>query len=381
MLLVVVVSTSGTATALTGGSSTSRFSYLAEETTTSATGSASQTTAPSATTPDVSDLEAHIGQIGLVPPTADQVGLNPGWSIEQMSVRVWPEYDRRAVLVILNLSLPTDAQLPATLRLPIPAGAEIVGIGEITPSGQFQYNYANSYPDVEPGSTWDVASIEVRDYKQLQVDYYYDPGFYAAAGMRSFPLLVQVPMDVGALVLHVQQPATATDFQVEPALQEMGVATDGFNYAVSSYTGVMAGSTFAHIISYNNTNGLLSIEAEAGESDSGQLNTTTVLLAAILVVVVLIGAVVAYRMYSTSRGRKRKKGRPQERRNRGTESTPQGKKQQPPTPRGSKKDLSKAAKSDSGAERADGAAKYCIECGEELPRKSRFCPNCGEARS
>ena len=97
----------GTTAALKGGSSSS-LSYLAEETTTSATAGTSQTTVSSAAAPDASDSEAHGGQTGLELPSADQVALNPGWGIEQMSVRVWPEYDRRAVLVILNLSLPTE---------------------------------------------------------------------------------------------------------------------------------------------------------------------------------------------------------------------------------------------------------------------------------
>ena len=54
-----------------------------------------------------------------------------------MSVRIWPEYDVRAVLVLMNFSLPADVTLPATFKFAVPAGAQIAGIGEIDPTGQF----------------------------------------------------------------------------------------------------------------------------------------------------------------------------------------------------------------------------------------------------
>ncbi len=97
-------------------------------------------------------------------------------------------------------------------------------IGEIDPNGGFTYNYANSYPSVEPGDEWDIATIDVTSYRQLQIDYYYDPGLPQEAGQRSFPLLVQMPVDAGTVLLHVQQPARATDFEIQPALQGSGQA-------------------------------------------------------------------------------------------------------------------------------------------------------------
>src|SRR3990172_823921 len=171
-------------------------SLVAQETSTSSTTATSQT--------------------AIVPPPASQLPLNPGWRTEQMEVRVLPEYDQKAVLVIVGFSLPADVTLPATLKFPIPTGATIAGVGEVDPNGNFKYNYADSYPPVETGSEWDIASIEVKNYRQLQIDYYYDPGLPQGAGQRSFPLLAQMPVDVGTLVMHVQQPARATDFAVQP---------------------------------------------------------------------------------------------------------------------------------------------------------------------
>ena len=41
--------------------------------------------------------------------------------IEQLEVALWPEYDRRAVLVIYRVQLAADTPLPTNIRLPMPA--------------------------------------------------------------------------------------------------------------------------------------------------------------------------------------------------------------------------------------------------------------------
>ena len=330
-----------------------------------------------------------------------------------MEVRVLPEYDQHAVLVIVGFSLPADTPLPATLKLPIPAGATIAGIGEIDPNGAFKYNYANSYPAVEAGSEWDIATIEVQDYRQVQIDYYYDPGLPQEAGQRSFPLLVQMPEDVDTLVLHVQQPAGATDFGIQPAVQASGQADDGYTYSVATYSDVKAGSTLGYVISYYKPDGTLSIES--GQSGATQFSTTTVLLAAILAIVVIVGGFVVYRMYSSSRNVNRRGGRPGAKRNAAQTPPPIGTKRQRQADNASKNaarkaEASKSAtkrgespkgakaeekatgepaatqdtaeqQSDAATEQADEDVEYCTACGEELTKKSRFCPNCGEAQS
>jgi len=372
------------------------------------------TTATSQTAPSTATTSATPGQgvqpgpTGLVPPVAGQIPLNPGWKTDQMDIRVMPEYDQKAVLVIVGFSLPADVPLPATLKFAIPAGAKIAGIGEVDPNGNFTYNYTTSYPPVEPGAEWDIATIEVKNYRKLQIDYYYDPGLPEGAGQRSFPLLAQMPMDAGTLLLHVQQPARATDFKIEPALQGSGQAGDGFTYSVGAYPDVKAGSTLGHVVSYYKPDGGLSIDSEDQPSGSTKVSTNTVLLAAILIIVVGIGAVVVYRLYfSSSRKAAQNKGRPRAQRSRAAAPPPAAAKrqkgQQPgakaskaaaPKPAASKAATPKAAlaakdaaatdaptTTDPATKPGDEVAEYCVACGEELTTESPFCPNCGEARS
>ena len=366
----------------------------AETPSTTATG---QTGIWPTTTTAASGQGVQPGQTAIVPPPAVQVPLNPGWKTEQMDVRVMPEYDQKAVLVIVGFSLPANVPLPATLKFAIPAGAQIAGIGEVDPNGNFTYNYTTSYPPVEPGAEWDVATIEVKNYRQLQIDYYYDPGLPEGAGQRSFPLLAQMPMDAGTLLLHVQQPARATDFKVEPALQGSGQADDGFTYSVGAYPEAKAGSTLGHLVSYYKPDGGLS--TDSGESSPTQINTNTVLLAAILIIVVGIGAFVVYRLYFSSRRAGQKKGRPRAQRSAAATPPPAATKRQQPGAKAPKAATPKAATpkaaaatkdaaatdpattTDPATEPGDEAVEYCVACGEELTTKSPFCPNCGEARS
>jgi hypothetical protein len=285
-----------------------------------------------------------------------------------MVVRVWPEYDNKSVLVIMSFSLPAQVQLPATLRFAVPKGATIAGIGEVDPNGDFKYNYGSSYPPIESGPEWDIATIQVKQFRSLQIDYYYDPGLPAGAGVRSFPLLLQVPLDAGALELQVQEPARATDFKVQPFIQPSGKARDGFVYAGQTFPEVKAGSTLGYLVSYSKADGDPSINPT--ESASGQVNVNSVLLAAIVIIVVLVGGLVAYRLYrnagraTPTTGQARQRTRPN-----------------PATPPAAVK--GKRAVTNAGVVAADpnGAVRrYCFACGDGLVKKARFCQSCGEAQ-
>jgi N-acetylneuraminic acid mutarotase len=214
---------------------------------------------PPSTSTGVSGQRAPAGQVAVIARPDGQPPLNGGWKTDRIDIRVMPEYDEKAVLVIVRFSLPASVSLPATLEFPVPAGAQITGIGEVDPNGDFKYNYPDSLPPIKHGSYWDVATIVVKDYRDLQVDYYYDPGLPQGAGQRSFPLLAQMPMDSDELVLHVQEPIRAVDFQVEPGMLNSGEADDGFTYFAASCSDVKAGATLGHVVSYYKPDGLPSI--------------------------------------------------------------------------------------------------------------------------
>ena len=335
------------------------------------TGGTSATTAGSATTSST----AAAGAAGIIPPILGRAPLNPGWKTAQMVVQVWPEYDQNAVLVIMTFDLSAEVALPATFKFAVPKGAQISGIGEVDPNGNFTFNYANSYPPVDSsGIDWDIATIQVQKYRSLQIDYYYDPGLPAGAGLRSFPLLLQVPLDTAALNLHVQEPTRATDFNVQPAMQGTGAAEDGFTYAVASFPDVKAGSTFGYLVSYNKPDATPSATQTAPAGTTGTLNTTTVLIAAIAVIVVILGGVIIYLLL-----RKGGKGTPAKKP--AQQNRPRQKPRTDRSAADSAKSAPKGGAEDEGGRTAGQAPSgYCPACGEELIKNARFCPNCGEAQ-
>ena len=402
MVLVLLLTTAAwaaeTATSLQAASTTST-----DASATTTAGATTITTAAGAATPATTGpgsattaAGAAAGTAGLIPPILGRAPLNPAsWKTAQMVVQVWPEYDKNAVLVIMNLDLPAEVALPATFKFAVPKDAEIAGIGEIDPSGNFTFNYANSYPPVDTsGPDWDIATIQVQKYRSLQIDYYYDPGLPAGAGLRSFPLLLQVPMDTAALSLHVQEPTRATDFNVQPALQGSGAAEDGFTYAVASFSDVKAGSTFGYLVSYNKPDATPS--ATPGTTSSSKLSTTTVLIVVIAVIVVIFGGVIIYLLYRKggkgargASGQKSAKARQNQARQKarnGRQAAESasvnvaagGKTKKPPAQAKSAPNGGTAG----GDDQTTGSAPsgYCAACGEELIKNARFCPNCGEAQ-
>jgi hypothetical protein len=388
-----------------GAPASTTSSSVALDATTSSTTATNQSTTSSVTAAAGPGQGTQAGLTDVIPPASTFFPLNAGWKTDQMVVQVWPEYDRNAVLVLMSFSLPADVPLPATFKFAIPRGALIAGIGEVDPSGQYKYNYGTSYPPVTPGTDWDVVTIQVQDYRSLQIDYYYDPGLPTGAGDRSFPVLFQVPVDVTTLLLHIQQPARATNFKVQPAPQGLGASNDGFTYAVSTFSDVKAGSTLGELVSYSKPDGGLS--TDSSQATAPRVNTTTVLLAAILIIVVCAVGVIAYRLYRSSRAGA--KGRPRTRRGpaaRPTRSSgPRPEKSSPTksargstarpekgpaakpsrssevTPRATDTQSAAATDGDETFDEGDAVTGLCVACGEELPKKARFCPNCGEAQA
>ena len=238
--------------------------------------------------------QAPAATSGLLPPVIGLTPLNPAWKVNQMVVQVWPEYDQEAVLVIMNFDLPAEVPLPATLKFAIPSGASIAGIGEVDSSGNFTFNYANSYPPVEPGTDWDIATIQVQKYRTLQIDYYYDPGLPTGAGPRSFPVLLQLPLDATSLNLHVQQPSRATDFKIQPDMQATG-AGPGWLHVRDSDVLRRDGRHHAGVCRLLQQARWRPIHDQPVRFRAAEHEQSV--LAAILVIVVCVGGLVVYRLY------------------------------------------------------------------------------------
>jgi hypothetical protein len=84
-----------------------------------------------------------------------------------MSVDIWPEYDRPAVLMIYRLTLAPETNLPAILSLRIPLGAEINAVAVADATG----NLINVPYDKTTQGQWVALNITLTSL-QVQVEYY-----------------------------------------------------------------------------------------------------------------------------------------------------------------------------------------------------------------
>ena len=84
-----------------------------------------------------------------------------------VSVDIWPEYDRPAVLTIYHITLAPDVSLPASLSLRIPSSAEINAVAVVDATGNL---VIAPYDSTIQGS-WSVLSITTTS-PQVQVEYY-----------------------------------------------------------------------------------------------------------------------------------------------------------------------------------------------------------------
>jgi hypothetical protein len=84
-----------------------------------------------------------------------------------VSVDIWPEYDRAAVLTIDHITLAPDTVLPARFTLRLPLGAEINAVAIANTTG----NLINAPYDSTNQSAWSVLTITTTSL-QVQVEYY-----------------------------------------------------------------------------------------------------------------------------------------------------------------------------------------------------------------
>lgn len=176
-------------------------------------------------------------------------------ALNALLVELWPDYDRRSVLVLYTLTLPLEQPLPATLVLPLPPDATLNAVARFTPDGN------NLIDDViysidEAAGTLTITTSALR----LRVEYYQP---YTAEGLtRRFRWQWQSPIDVAQLNVSVQQPAAATTLSLNPPAANIAQSNDGLQYHNSANSTAPANQPIALDVQYT----LAADQLTAGDS-------------------------------------------------------------------------------------------------------------------
>lgn len=277
---------------------------------------------------------------------------NQATAVQTMAVDIWPDYDRRAALVLLTGTLPAETPLPTDVTLTLPDEAELHVVARITPEG-------NMVDDLDPALVNGQLTFTTPD-SRFRVEYYLP---YTTSGdQRVFTYTWQAPLPVEQLEVSVQQPAVATSLTTEPPAPSVGPGENGLTYHILPVTSVAAGQAYTVDVSYNMAVDELTVERQADPATGSVTQPTVVdeggvtidwplLLAG--VGILLIVAAITWQVAS----------------NRKSQRTPTR-----PKP---KRAVKKAAKGK--PPQTATKARFCHECGQALQVGDKFCRHCGTA--
>jgi hypothetical protein len=276
-----------------------------------------------------------------------------GSQLGEVSVDLWPEYDKPSMLVIYHLTLPAGVALPAEVRLRIPAAAG-------TPNAVAARQADNSLVTVpykqNPAGDWTELVIQAIA-PELQIEYY-DPGLKKTGETRHFDFAWPGGDAVDSFAVDVQQPAGASQMKITPGTATSRVGNDGLNYYHMNVGPLKSGQAFNIAIDYQKSSDELTASSmpvapsapiESSSTASSSLTAALPLVLGLLGVVLIAGGATWYWQSGRQRNVKRGERRPRRR-------------------------SSESAQADT---ETSAGQIYCHQCGKRAGAGDSFCRACG----
>jgi hypothetical protein len=174
--------------------------------------------------------------------------------LEGLEIRLWPEYDRPSVLVILDATLAADTALPAIVPLPMPTAVGAPhAVAKKGPSGSLlvaQYT-------VEAADDWSTVKI-ITDLLAVHLEYY--APLANADSQRRFRFFWPAGTPISRLSYEVLHPMGATNMSVTPAADRV-VEADGLTFYQADLGARPGGESFSLTLTYAKQTATLSSPA------------------------------------------------------------------------------------------------------------------------
>lgn len=276
-------------------------------------------------------------------------------NIESLSIDFWPDYDREAVLVLITGTL----SQPGEVSLPFPESADFHVLARIDADGVM-------IDDLDAPAFANGRMTFATPDPRFRVEYYLP--YTRSGSQRSFSYTWPADVPVSQLLVSVQQPAAATEMNIDPEpAGQVRNQDDGLIYYNLPALQVAAGQSASFVIDYVMASDVLTFASNpppvSGGSDptgaavSGSEGTPIWVLALVGAGLLLIVAATTWQVATYNNRRVRK-----------------------PKPRRSGQNKRAAAqKGQKQPSAARRAAKFCHECGEATTQGDRFCRSCGTA--
>ena len=271
--------------------------------------------------------------------------------LENLTVQLWPDYDRLSVLVIYDFLLGADTVLPMTARFEVPPDAEVVAVAKNSNDALLTVDY-NALAG-QGGSK--IVAFTVSEKTVYHLEYYLP---YALEGQRrDFVFTWPGDYAVEAFTLVLQEPVIAVNLTTDPVLKMVAPKKNDFDYQTTSILKLVVGETFTIHVRYDNDSNTLSASTLSVQPSSpltetlpGQVSVMTYApwILAVLAVILIVGGIGWYWFSSRGSG-------------------------ESPRPRRRRRTLQKPV-----LEQAGGNQEiYCHECGKRAQADDRFCRTCG----
>jgi len=176
--------------------------------------------------------------------------------LASLQIEIWPEFDRpAAALVVLRGEIAADVQLPVAVNLRVAAAsggptavAYSAGSGSNLLDLKYQRKNAGDFIALKFDAPGRVFHIE-----------FYDPLTTSAPG-RSYTYVWTGDLGTDQLRVVVQEPATASDFSVQPLLGAPTMGEDGLRYRSAELGPFQAGKQLDVKVRYTKTDARTSAE-------------------------------------------------------------------------------------------------------------------------
>jgi hypothetical protein len=176
--------------------------------------------------------------------------------LSDLTIRLWPEYDRPQLLVIFEGTVAESSALPASLSFTLPADVQTphaVAYLDETSGKLLTIKY-----DLVEGPNGKVLSF-ASPGRQFQFEYYSDTMLTTNGSQRRINFSFTASADVARLNLEVQQPTAAQSFTSTPPPSSTQVESSGLTVARYDAGPLAAGSSYSLQASYTRSSNAPSV--------------------------------------------------------------------------------------------------------------------------
>lgn len=172
-----------------------------------------------------------------------------------LQIDIWPEYDRKAALVILRGELAVDTVLPAALSLRIPASSG--GPNAVAYASAADGQLLNlAYERIDSGEFITLRLHTPQRHVHVE---FYEPIVVGVAD-RSYTYVWPGDLAVERLAVSLQEPAGTSSVSVQPVLSPAGTGANGLLYRAAQLGAFAAGKQLPIEIRYTKTDTRTSVE-------------------------------------------------------------------------------------------------------------------------